>query len=215
MYLKKYCETDNDEFIFCFRGHKSTSFEYKPTILRKDSFLKHEKEIQKDVINRYPDKFNSFENMTAEDLALMQHYGIPTRFLDITFNPFVALFFASEHLEKSSKIDIAGEVAVFKIPKDKVAYSQKNTLENRKEEVCLIKTAFDNPRIRIQNGGFLYFGNSGPEKIPEEWFLLKIKIQNSKKKSVREELAIMNITESTIYPELEHFRSEIERLYSK
>ena len=31
-----------------------------------------------------------------EWIALMQHYGTPTRFLDITFSPYVAAFFALE-----------------------------------------------------------------------------------------------------------------------
>ncbi len=218
MYLKKYCLNNNanEKFIWCFRGHKSIDFEYVPSILRKQNeyLLKHEDIIKKETISRYPDKFNSFEKITPEDIALMQHYGLPTRFLDITFNPFVALFFASESVNKSEKISLTGEVAVLKIPKDIVVYSSEYS--SNKNKLCLVKTALDNPRIKSQNGAFLTFGDTGENnQIPEDWFVLKIRIQNSKKKALRDELAIMNITESTLFPELENFQSEIKRKYGK
>lgn len=39
-----------------------------------------------------------------EFLATLQHYSAPTRFIDITFNPYIALFFATED-EKKDAID--------------------------------------------------------------------------------------------------------------
>ena len=38
-----------------------------------------------------------------EFLATLQHYGAPTRLIDVTFNPYVALFFATERAEDDSK----------------------------------------------------------------------------------------------------------------
>ena len=37
MNLKKYCisEADDEKFVYCFRGHKSTDFKYIPSILRE------------------------------------------------------------------------------------------------------------------------------------------------------------------------------------
>jgi FRG domain len=41
-----------------------------------------------------PDCYSPF--IAAEDIGIAQHYGIPTRFLDWTFNPIFAVFFAQQ-----------------------------------------------------------------------------------------------------------------------
>jgi hypothetical protein len=41
-----------------------------------------------------PDSFSSF--FSSSDMGVAQHYGVPTRFLDWTFNPIFAVFFAQD-----------------------------------------------------------------------------------------------------------------------
>lgn len=66
----------------------------------------------------------------------------------------------------------------------------------------------------MQNGAFLNF-STNVESIPDEWIVTKIEIENSAKKALRTEFAIMNISDNTIYPELEHFKTEIRRKFYK
>ena len=68
--------------------------------------MEEERNLIESAKFRLPDVFNrSYEPI--ELLALLQHYGIPTRLLDVTENAFVALFFAcSEHQEKDAEVII-------------------------------------------------------------------------------------------------------------
>ena len=65
----------------------------------------------------------------------MQHYGVPTRILDLTTNALVALYFACEESKKINeieeksffrKVNIDGEVIIFSIPDERVCYSDSD-----------------------------------------------------------------------------------------
>lgn len=57
-----------------------------------------------------PDEFINC-NCTIEQLTKMQHYGVPTRLLDLSKNPLVALYFACEN--SNPKDSSIGEVVLF------------------------------------------------------------------------------------------------------
>lgn len=44
--------------------------------------------------------------LNDEWLSLMQHYGATTRFLDFTYSPYVAAYFAFEHSESNSQVAV-------------------------------------------------------------------------------------------------------------
>ena len=120
--IKEYLEEienlnpNNDLF---FRGHSDKSYYLQPGIYRKDtdskkSLIEYEDVIYREVISRAPQNF--IGKNTLESLALMQHYGVPTRILDLTESALVALYFACSNNTED------GEVLIFDIPTKSVRY---------------------------------------------------------------------------------------------
>lgn len=116
--LKKYVK-EEEEFTYFFRGHSSIKYVLKPGIYRKNDHCKgveNEDVLFKEAVRRNPVDFPD-RTSTFEKLVKMQHYGLPTRLLDITTNPLVALYFAV-----SESISEDGEIYIFKIKNSDLKY---------------------------------------------------------------------------------------------
>lgn len=110
-----------------FRGHSDALYELTPSLLRKwDNgdwqFMPMEDRLCKELLIAHHDEFQS-DQYCFDRLVRMQHFGLPTRLLDISGNPLVALFFAC-----SRKPQLDGEVIVFQVASDGVKYYDSDTV---------------------------------------------------------------------------------------
>ena len=93
-----------------YRGQQNINWSVKPSIFR-GNWINHEKDFIEEMLINNPHDFEN-ANTTLEKLTKMQHYNAPTRLLDLTKNPYIALYFACEKIKNSDKKNY-GEIVFF------------------------------------------------------------------------------------------------------
>jgi len=253
---------ENNSFEVFYRGH-SNKKKYKlvPSIFRKDEkgnyiYLDNEHILYRELIVSNSADFIS-DNYTLDKLVRMQHYSLPTRLLDITSNPLIALYFACK-----TKCNEEGEVILFSIKKTDIKYFDSNTasclanlarlpkrekdsidFKNKefnkqvpikrlthfiKEEksffepkiipddlrkIICVKSKQSNDRISSQSGAFLLYGIDAilNEKGTNDIKVTRITVINKEK--ILEELDLLNINESTVFPYIENSAKYVASKY--
>lgn len=121
-------EPDRESF---FRGHEDETFELTPSLMRKWptsgnwKYLPVEDRLCNELLIAHYDEFQS-DQFCFDRLVRMQHYGLPTRLLDISGNPLVALYFACAG--KEEMLDKPGEVIAFGVAQDTIKYYDSDTV---------------------------------------------------------------------------------------
>ena len=178
-------------YTLFYRGHSDKNYELKPSIYRDERFIKNEDKIYRETIAKVPYEFNG--KSTIESLALMQHYGVPTRILDLTTNALVALYFACEESKKIKeitkvkggsflkKVNIDGEVIIFNIPNKSVCYSDSD-----KVTILANLSKYENDLYYKKNTPYKQDIESVEIKIKETLKMININVVLEKAESLRD-----------------------------
>lgn len=121
-----------------FRGHGSTEFKLQPSIFRKSGTKENEHILLRELVAAHPEEFQG-DSSALEMLVRMQHFSLPTRLLDVTFNPLVALYFACETVKKriilridrrpvSRTVEKDGHVVILTVSKKRIRYFDSDTV---------------------------------------------------------------------------------------
>lgn len=109
-----------------YRGHGDEAWSLLPAILRnKRNEVVSERDLIRHVISRYPHEFDS-EISAFDRLTRLQHYNVPTRLLDVTSNPLIALYFSLEII--GSAIEKDGCVLLMQVPPDRSKFFDSDTV---------------------------------------------------------------------------------------
>lgn len=203
-----------------------------------------EKCFEKKLIKEFKRKCHLFiknppeEDRFVEWIALMQHYGAPTRFLDCTYSFFIALYFALEKLEKDEEYcsvwaidsEWLGEnfrSSLEEREKNKLDWDlaerekifKKNIFDQSNKQVYVINPSRLNERLIIQQGVFLCPGDLSKtfvenlegnlSKSDFEDKIIRYCIPYKLRDETLNKLNRMNINAASLFPGLDGFAKSL------
>ena len=101
---------------YIFRGQSNTNWKLSSTLDRLQHTSNHERfqyAFEDYSLDNFKSRFHLYDKLNREPktklewLSLMQHYGTPTRLLDFSTSPYIALFFAIESYDIAKRNSFA------------------------------------------------------------------------------------------------------------
>lgn len=219
-----------------YRGEENSALTLVPSIQRSEKRLQIERFITNDfyirakqIFKNPPEKHNY-----SEWVALMQHHGLPTRMLDWSKSPLIAVFFATETYQQYPDTDACVWVlapnllnqmegfgdCIYPIDADTAqemllpAFKHLHHNPVLENKILACYSTDSHLRMYSQQACFTVHNSLRRlEDICSEEMLYKIIIPHDRKQYFLESLRVFGITESFLYPDLDHISSELTKVY--
>lgn len=190
---------------------------------------------------KYSHRPEGISNTDWDWQALAQHHGLPTRLLDWTYSPYVALHFATAELDNFDEDGIIWALKYEKLTDylpDKLnkelcrvgSNSFTNSMLNDvyknltelSEEDAEFVVAYESPSLdyRIVNQFAIFTFMSHAESLLDEWLqdkpdlYFRIRIPAEMKWEIRDKLDQVNINERVLFPGLDGLSKWLKRHYT-
>lgn len=227
---------------FFYRGHANAEWRLQSSLERligEKWSAEAARRFEDFSLAQFRSKFHLYdhENVKPESklawLSIMQHYGVPTRLLDFTESPYVALYFALEAYNPQTRSDFAifalDYSAIMDTSIDYIKAKDGDFRESRSSihekqdaifDTVVDRFAYDiawvaepnqlNARLDRQAGSFLLSGNRGlkihdvlDSELYSEVHLFKYIITHELYTGLFALLRKMNITSKSLYGDLD------------
>lgn len=231
---------DDDEFRL-FRGQKHAYWKLESRLYREVMTADLEQsffEIEQRLFESFKNKLDTLKKETSSDteiLAYAQHYGLPTRLLDWSANPLVALWFAFTEFQMGNFDRVVQTITIQEW--DIKGSEDENIFNRRVARFIKPRNLLVDDRIKNQEGwfsnqdlniipigkersgdGLPHFGRSGLIE-EDEYFNFKITtflFSNSLRKSILENLEEKGISREFLFPDFSNICEQIKNdVYSK
>lgn len=221
-YIEKiafYATIKPDE-IRLYRGHREFDWELLPKILRTEhrkteGVIQTENKLLKEFkkIGCYTEKILNKAPISWDDISLAQHHGLPTRLLDWSTNPLVALWFAfQEELNNTGFRVVWGIVPenYLFVDEEKTPFDQTATKIYRPNHIT--------SRITNQNGWFTVHKISEMGDISEALendsehisTLAKFILPNNLRSNILKILDTLGVNQYSLFQDLEGLSKYLE-----